>query len=186
MGQRLDSTVRFNIYERRVIICGDLWQKYNQMMDPTEAVRRVGAEEPDGITECRRCSDRVFGGGYYSDHFGVHGFCKSCVEEMEETRGFLLIKACTRCGGICGAPAIQHMEGCRSSSYSDTSAGGQYHCAPCCVSSGCTCPQRPETFDLPCYRTDREIPGSSAPICGEMVIGHRNMIKPDGEGHSSV
>ena len=102
MGQELDSTVMFNIYERRVIILGDMRRRNNQAMNPTEAGKGVNndTEEPDSMIKCRRCSNRLFGGGHYRDYFGVYGFCSLCIEEIGETRGLLLIKACTRCGGF--------------------------------------------------------------------------------------
>ena len=62
------------------------------------------------------------------------------------------------------------------SSYSDTSREGQYHCAPCCVSSGCTCPQQRKTFDSSFYRTYKQLPGS---INGDVVFGRLNRIEPD-------
>ena len=147
-------------------------QTYYSLQDQTDDTK-------SGVkTRCEGCEMDIVGGGYYSNDNGTYGFCYLCIEKENSAQGFRVIRLCARCNGLCGAPAIQHVEGCRLSNYSDTEEGGQYHCAPCCVSTGCTCPQQPETFGPSFYRKCKQLPGS---INGELVPGRFNIIEPCSE-----
>ena len=176
MRQELNPTVRFNMYERPAIV-----SKKSQGSDAE--TNEAYAKESGTRTKCKRCQGKIMGGGFYSDDNGSYGYCDLCITEQASTTGFRLARSCTRCKGLCGAPAIQHMEGCRSRAYGDTSIGGQYHCAPCCISSGCTCPQRPESFDITRYRADRRLPAS---IRGDTSIGRTNRIESGYGGHEEL
>ena len=176
MQQELSQAVKFNVYERRATVVKKL---QGSNAETSEACTK----ESGTRTKCKRCQEKIKGGGFYSDDNGSYGFCDSCITEQASTPGFRFIKSCARCKGLCGAPAIQHVEGCRAGTYSDTSTGGQYHCAPCCVSSGCTCPQRPESFGLTRYRIDRRLPAS---IRGDTFIGRINRIEPGYGGHEGL
>jgi hypothetical protein len=167
MERELGPKVMFNMYNNRSIQMADTPLSISQALGNTTCSQTYhplqdhADDSKSGIkTRCEGCEVDIVGGAYYSNDNGTYGFGDLCIEKENSAQDFRVIRSCTRCNELCGAPAIQHVERCRLSNYGDTEEGGQYHCAPCCVSIGCTCPQQPETFGSSFYRKYKQPPGS--------------------------
>ena len=116
MEQELALNVRFNLYKNRAIQMEGTFlsvpqalgnathsQTYYPLQDQASDI------EPGIKTRCEGCEVGIVGGGYYSNDNGTYGFCDLCIEKEHSAQGFRFIRSCTRCSGLCGAPAIQHV-----------------------------------------------------------------------------